>query len=1015
MWLHRPRRRNRPQLRKAGYMLRRIIIIITLAAAVPTLSYGKGQQEDPLSRADKLIEERRFNEALTILTALARESPRSFDNAQKRVRKILFFREQFNEVFRELFDEMEKDPPDPERIVALGRQLNELDPQRYAEAQSIIGSSMGLAMSRTSQQQLDRILRQGQEQTNRGAYGEALRTYSGGFSIYQDEFFTGKYGAAMENRTRQAITTLTGSINAVTAAGNALVEAVNALEALSGQGIEPQNLTAYRNAYNRVGAEMDRFTALRNTYANADAAFREDLIRLRQNFPQDEDQNFLAFAILILEGRGNQKGMLGVFDSIWNSAVPRARALLDTKSRTVFTATVNDAAANEYGRIGTRSDTLAGYASFPVNLEVRWGQYNTAPQRVTLFNEPVPSGEAGNYLKFRSLERTAPYWRTLGQLGNRFTAVLNQTTLAGGRVSPEEQGTVTALRQILTDAENLLGTIQREGAEYRAQETRYPNSGSLTYIDGVSAAVTDLINAATGMIENSSVQRYIIANRAIESRIRAREEELSRGEEFLRGTQKGDYLAKYPTQAAEQLSGMETAIEADRQAMEALLNQYNREPAAIAGNSQIRNLREEARALQSRMERVRAQGRTSVATARTQSTDAANLRREGDRLFAEAQTALARNDFDTAENRMNRASDAYFQSLEREEDEETYNKRNTAIPELGRRIAIAKDADNQRRITELTAQIEESFFRGDFDQAQQRVTQAQNLWKQTQPGESVILAEWALRIQNALRSGRNIPPTAPLYAEMSQLLSDARKNYEEGKTQWESSRPQDPARAEATRKLDTARQNLQKVRLVYPMNADAGILELLIAQVTDTRFTETLDSRIQTAVNRTKTGSIANKNEGLNDLLNLSIAFRNHTNWPPIIRQAEIDTGRRPPDPTPQEIEEARQIVNSARPVINSGNADQIRAAQSELARAIKLDPNNQEAKIVYDLATRRIAIVELVLDYEAERLFIQASQALVQDDAIRARRLIQEILNRNSNYQYVSKVALLIQRVQSR
>jgi hypothetical protein len=109
----------------------------------------------------------------------------------------------------------------------------------------------------------------------------------------------------MENRAQQGIGNLTANIAAVGSAANALQDAVDALESLSGQGIEPQNLTAWRNAYNRVGTEMDRLITLRNSYAVTATTFREDLAQLRRSFPQNGDRNFLAFAVRLLEGRSD--------------------------------------------------------------------------------------------------------------------------------------------------------------------------------------------------------------------------------------------------------------------------------------------------------------------------------------------------------------------------------------------------------------------------------------------------------------------------------------------------------------------------------------------------------------------------------------------------------------------------------------------------------------------------------------------------------------------------------------
>jgi Txe/YoeB family toxin of Txe-Axe toxin-antitoxin module len=707
--------------------------------------------------------------------------------------------------------------------------------------------------------------------------------------------------------------------------------------------------------------------------------------------------------------------MLGVFDTVWNKAVPQARDLLDNKSQRAYAAMVTDAAAMEYGRIASRADTMTAHASFPVDLIIRWGRYNTTAQNPTLFNQVVPGGEERNYLKFRSLMESAPHWGLLGQTGTRFNAVSGQDTVAlwrGGGNADElvrlEQTNTNTLRQIRQDAQSLVNTIRQGDSRYRALENQYPNSGSLTYIGGVNTAATALVNAIIPAEDDSSVRRYTIANGAMDTRIRAREEEFRQGGILFQGTMQGeDYLIRYPTRAAEQLARMDTAIEADRQALEALIRQYNAEPPEIARS--INPLREDAVAMQRRLEQTRSQGRAMATSARAQSADAANLRREGDRLFAEAQAALARNDFDIARNRVNRAGDAYFHSLEREHDEPTLAKRNTDVINLDEAIAVAYNQDVIRQVNELVPQIQNSYFSGDIEQAERLVTRAQNTWRLTQQElDHPDLVYWAMMIQAASRSDRTISPTAPLYAEMSQLLSEARRNFEEGRILYVSSQ------REGTRILNAARQNLEKVKLVYPMSEEAGILDLRIDQVLDPNFDATFGAKVQETINRTKTGSPTARNQAYAELLNYQAVFPRFANWGPIITEAEYDIGRRPRPPSPESIARAAELVASVRDIVRSGNADRIEEILPRLTEAMQLDPTNQEARNLFTQATLIVRAGQTQIDVEAERLYQQALQALVQQNTVRVRQLLQEIYARDPVYRHVPKIVTLRQRVEA-
>ncbi|MDR2470881.1 MAG: hypothetical protein LBD09_02070 [Treponema sp.] len=1029
MWQNRPRRRNRPRAPSTGASperaLRRTVLFLTLLFLVFPC-FGQGRESDVLSRADELIAQKHYNEALSILVPYAQENPADFERAQIRIRRIVRVREEYNTRVQELLKEMESETPRDPVIVEMTNYLLALDPERVAETHDIIARLREVALFKSNQRWLARILDQGQAQIRDGRYTDALRTYTEGFAIYRDEFFRSGFGQDLENRARQGVGNVEGNIAAVGSAANTLRDAVNTLENMASWGIEPRNLADYRAAYTRLGTEMDRITALRNSYAGTDTAFREDLLRLRRAHPELADRNFLAFAVRLMEGRPNddRDGILGVFDALWNQEIPRARNILDAKARTVYLAAVNEAGAREYGSVGRRAEAMEAYAGFPADLESRWNRYDTGSGKETVFNQTVPAGEAGNYLRFRTLAQTGPYWAVLGQLGGRLNAVQERDTLALWRAGGDadeliraEDATALALRQIRLDARALLESIGRETAETRGLGSRYPNGGFIEYIDGINAAVSALTGSVVQMEDLSAVKRYTIANGQMAGRLAAREGEFREASELFRGrptdkpAEKGEnYLARYPTRAAALFTRMDGSLEQDRQTMTALLGRYAADAPEIAQSERVRALREEAAALQTRLENTRTQGRNSGAVSAALSADARNLRQEGDRLFAEAQAALARNDFDTAENRVERAGTAYFNSLEREDDEETWNKRQVLVPNLNTAIAARLNEEVIRQVTELTEQIRDAYYGGDFDRAEQNISRARNVWKRTHPeGEHPDLAYWQSMITIGLRSGRHIPVTAPLYAEMSQLLSEARRNYEEGRRRIQASR------TEGTRYFTAALQNIQKVKLVYPMNEEAGILDLRVErEMNPGAFEAAYREKYNTAMNRNSSGGANTRMEALNDLRNLRALNEGFTNWDAVIRQAEINAGLRPPDPTERDIQEAAEIAARARPVVASRNIDQIKRIQPELERAMKLNPNNREARDLFNSAARLIYAGGLVLDVESERLYQQAFQALNQNNFTRARLLINQIYARNPEYRSMPKMISIEQRARS-
>ncbi|MDR2071979.1 MAG: hypothetical protein LBP60_00905 [Spirochaetaceae bacterium] len=988
--------------------------MFTLFAALPAL-YGKGQQEDILSTADELIAEKRYNEALRILSGYGKRGGIEFEQAQARIQRILRARDAYNYTAQLLLDELEKYPIDDARVLALSTELLELDPQRITETQDFINRTREVALFKSNQRRLEEILTQGQDLIARGAYAEALRTYAGGLDIYQADFFRAGYGAAVENRTRQGITVLEGNTGTLTSIAAGLLNAVNDLGAQANQGIEMQNLTAYRNIYNRVGAEMDRLTDLKNLFAGTDTAFREDLTQLRQANPQNRDRNFLAFALMLMEGRADdpRDGMLGVYHSLWDTAVSRARDLMDAKVRSVYTAAVEEAKSFNYSRIGAQAEVLAGYAALPVDLEIRWNRYDTGGQKVTLFNQAVPQGEAENFLRFRSLADSSDHLRTLGRLGNRYTAVGDGDTVAVWRNGgdPEElirleQTNFNTLRQIRQEAQALVAAVRQEGAEYHALEDIYPGSGGGAYMDQIGALVSALVDRIAAQEEDSAVRRYTIANGVMENQVLAREQEFQEGLALLEGAKTRDqseYVSKHPTAAAEILGRMDGLTRANQQDLQNLVDQYNAESGELSAASRVQVLRDSVQGIANRLDTVRSRSRSMAATAQSQSAQAAALRQEGDRYYVEAQGALNQGDYETAMRRVEQAGAAYYQSLVYEDDQATWDKRETALPNLDADIARLLNEEVVRDVRELVAQVDDAYRGGDFDKAEELLTRAENRWKLTQQeNNNPELDYWRGMIRIGRRSGRTIPVTAPLYAEMSQLLSEAQRNYTEGRSIIAADR------SEGLRKLTLAGQNIQKVRLVYPMNEEAGILDLRIEQVLNP---DEFDRNFADRVNKAVAGTKRRDMQSYNDLRNLQKINPRYPNITAIVEQAERDVGLAPPLPDPAAVALSDELTARARPIVTGRVMNEMEGARNDLAQAIRLNPGNQEARRLFDQAAQIQVAGRNILDTEAERLFVQAGAMLNQSNYIGALQLINQIYARNPQYRSNNRVVELERR----
>ncbi|MDR1388959.1 MAG: hypothetical protein LBJ31_03175 [Treponema sp.] len=1021
--MYRPKRQKNSWFRSLRFWLRLTALAFTLFLALPAFGRGKREaapvrDEAALAQADQLIAEKRYTEATTLLAAYARRYPNDFASAQLRQRRINGFKEEYNTVAQQLLDVLENTPEDEQLIIALTNLLIELDPQRIAETQDFIIRTREVALFRVNRRRLETILVQAQGEIDRGGLTQALRAYAGGLDIYQIDFFRSGFGTAIETRGRQGIAALNLGVTTFNSILSPLENALRDLESQTGQSFDQNALTNYRNAYNRVSAELERLLALRNSFLETELNFQNDLERIRVTNPEISTRNFLAFAVVLMEGRQNESGdgFMGVVDSLWNQSADRAMAALERKNQTYFLLLANQGNQRQYNTLENRSQFLAAYTAFSLDLLALRTRYGTAAdeESAAIQGQRIVSSQALPFLRNRSLAASAAFLGTVGSIGTRYSAIAETDTLAawrsggdGAALMQQERNNTAVLRVLGDSSRTLTSEIRGEVAQYQGFDRQYPDSGALGNLEATQAVADQLYALIRNMESNSSASYYTIANTIQSDTLRAREDTYRRGSALMQGEVRNDgTVSNRPTEVANIMEEVTSVIDADIQSMDSLIRTYNAENADVLGSSQVSPLHDEALAMQSRFNQTRTQSRALEATARSRAAEAVTRRRDGDRILGEAGAALDQGNFTLAKERLLSATSNYDMSLELEDNPQLREERDSSIASLDARIAAAEYESVIQEVQTLVAQAEQDYWNGNFEQSEEKLLRAQSRWARTQNDEHPDIARWLGLTRNALaqRSTRTIPVTAPLYPEMSQLLSDAQKNFNEGVTFFNRNQNR-----EGELRFNIAKANIQRVLLVYPANETAGILNLRIDQRIDPNFNTTFQQRLSTARALGMRGSL----QGYYDLLVLQQINPQYPGLDQIIAEVEVAVGKRPPPPNPADLARARELVERARPIVLNKITAQTEDARGWLSEAIRLDSANQEARDLYRIAGEQ-TVTTATMTFEAERLYRQAVQAFTRQDSIQALNLIQQIITINPVYRNNPRVMELAQRVRS-
>ncbi|MDR1588062.1 MAG: hypothetical protein LBS57_11450, partial [Treponema sp.] len=792
-----------------------------------------------MSGADELIKQKEYDEALRILIDYSRQNPDRFGNAQRRIRHIYEIRGEFNSVADELLNIVVEGSDDPEKILELTNRLRDLESGSNPQIAAFINRIRDLAQFTYNRNRLDRILVEGRSFIDQGNYAEALAAYAGGMDIYQDDFFNAGYGSLIEEEVFRGIETVDLAVKGFPAAAQPLGSLVSDFTAALERGDPSSGLDAM---YADLGPAMERIADMEGDLFRTVETFGAILEQFQQQDSSIGDRSFLSFASWLIRGRSGQdipEGMLGAVEGFWNSSVGGAEIAAGGLVDRTYAAALEAAFNGNYTAAQGGFESAGTYAKYPLDFIERRFMFKEAgdPPRVDLFDHSVLEESAGVFLKYESMNRAINYLISGSELGNRYKEAAG---VPADSVEQWRTGAVSAenamLRErewrdnynaLLNDVESLLGEVNQAEAELRdyrnSLEDQQTAPDILAYINNAQSLVGGIRGMVFSAERDAAVRYYTIANGEFEKSLAGRRDEFAGGNQLIAGITRVEnnntVVDHFPTEGIAGLTGMIERIADDTREGSALLSQYGGERGDILSDGRVGGLRASLQSMFNELASLRTRGQALVGTARNQVAQAEAYRLDGDRLYRESQTALSQQNFDIARDRLQRATERYTSSLAIQESSSLRGEWDTRLVTLGQEINRIENEIVVRDVRNMVTSAQNTYFAGNFEQAEDLLVRAQNRWHVTNLGDNEEVLYWLNIIRGALslRSGRVIAPTAPLYPEMSQLLSEAKKNYDEGVRYINAGQ-----RTQGLAKFGDARQKTQKVKLMFPVNQEAG-------------------------------------------------------------------------------------------------------------------------------------------------------------------------------------------------
>jgi hypothetical protein len=995
---------------------------LSLFIAVPV--FGGGRKDPDLARADKLIDEKLYDEAIAILSEYVERNPDNFDNAQRRFQKIIRLRGDYNIIADHLLDTIEQEPENVELIYQLTARLEAMASPHNPATQDFIRRTRILAEFILNRRKLERILVEGRGLLDKGDYVGAVNVYAGGLDIYRDEFFRSGYGELVESRVNGGIRDINLTVNELAELGGRIRDAADTLDQLNNVRNLPDP-AQFRAVYNQLKPQLNELVDLKDRLIAVEHYFNEQLALLQEQDPSLGDRSFLSFAGWLLRGRSVdsvREGMIGAVAGLWIDGASRYEdtlaEVIERAYRTAYTSAYN----KDYRIAGAQFDVIGRYMGLPEESFKTWNQFREQEHPVIreIFDQPVVEEKAADYFKYESMRRAVAYIKQAELLGERFldiseseNTILNtRTQVSAAGAMQNELAVQRAYEELLGRVDALSDQVHQGVSALRIYQYNVVRIGVTPPYMGNAQTIVDELNADIAyQVNNASARRYIIANRQLERHLFQGESRLEEGNTLLEGHEREiqgvKFIAKYPIEAAAILTQMEQDLGAGLELGAVLLAQYKKEDPQVLASPEMQALYNAAQTTVNRLEALQRRGRPRGETARNLAAQAEALRIDGDRLYREAEAALAQSNFDAARDRLTRTGERYDASLAIEDDDNLRAIRDDRLLRLGAEITRIENERIIREVRELVNRAKTTYYAGNFEQSEEMLVRAQNRWRVTNTEPNPEVVYWLTLVRGALslRSGRIIPPTAPLYPEMSQLLSEAKRNYDEGVRFFNVNR-----RSDGLAKFEAAREKTREVKLMFPINEEAGLLDLRMDQIADRpAFEASFQQRLNTAVAGTKRKST----EAYADLQNLAVINPRYPGMRAILNQAEIDMGIRPPPPDPRDLARSAELAGQAQAIINANVRAQFEVAKELLGEAIRLNPNNGAASEALDRVNNLIGGSDtIVLTNNAEAEFQRAVREFQQGNTIVAMSIVQQLLQDPRNR--ISKILDLQRRIES-
>nr|MBP3283028.1 hypothetical protein [Treponema sp.] len=783
------------------------------------------------------------------------------------------------------------------------------------------------------------------------------------------------------------------------------------------KAVADRNYAAALIANGKVQNSYKKYAALRNRIQDEVVQLKKIEDNVVKKNPELDEINYISFTLGFIEGDKDyaDTGVLGTMDYFWNNSVENMKdalyALTHQKLQEIESALppesirensakidaqiANANTAKDFSTLGSGINDLHKEIRLPNGSRYCEGftEFNKSMNFAERFSSSMANAIEGS--KLLSDERLKSFSKNLGNgdfiasneflsshldAAVRYEEIMNQSkTESYVKDELEKEEDFFKMKEILADKENhtafeVAEALEKTKPRMNSKETagKEVNDDVLDYRDVIEyqlkiaemnysesqgksheiwGGLARLFATNTQSTANDYTQLFSRANELLNG---IRSEVYDEDDDMESEEEAETILRKYPREAKElaekiieNASGKNATFKDWRKSFEKGEKYRSEIKDYDEGTKSMDESIKELDSLISKAKRLSSQAAIQVRKAELAIEEAKeNYRR--------AEQELSKENFTGARNYLGKASQKYAESFNIQESMNEREESDRLISELSARIVREENELVIREVRALINDAQDLYYDGELESAEKKLSQAQNRWSttNTETNEEIESLFELVSSARKLQIGRKIKPTDPLYSDMSQLLSVANQFYEDGEKLMKEGK-----KDEAKASLNTAKEKLEPMRLIYPLNDDAAFLRLKIEKLLDPEsFQEGFKRRIDDA----------NKLKAAEKLATLETLLKINPSYPGLAKkvedlQYELGFKTRPTVATSQKTSSnaqrnaqedtqrrAENLYSQAQSIFNSAgnNQAQLRRASALLDEIIRLYSRDRRASI---------------------------------------------------------------------